>query len=157
MEFFTAFERMMEATVIPLDFWQNPQGDVILIFSEYECSVYFGCWSAVGEPADFIGHLSFQGASAARSYGREFFPYRVPKHDQRSYILSIADSEFIREHTEYRRQHYPDSRVDARSRIHYVVAGHDIYHEILAASFTAAKISKLDVTDARLCRLIDAA
>jgi hypothetical protein len=148
---------MMEATVIPLDFWQNPQGDVILVFSENECSVYFGCWSAAGEPADFIGHLMFQNASAARSYGREFLPYRVPKHDHHSYILSIPDSEFIREQIEYRGQHYPDSRVDTRGRIHYVVAGHDIYHEILAASFTAAKISKLYVTDARLRRLIDAA
>jgi hypothetical protein len=147
---------MAQVTVIPLEFWQDPQGDVILVFSEHECSVYFGCWSSAGEPADFIGHLSFQSASAARSFDREFLPYRAPKHEHRSYILSISDSEFIREHIAYRRQHYPGSRLDAGDRVHYVVAGHDIYHEILAASFAATKIPKQEVTDGRLRRLIDA-
>ncbi len=40
---------MTQVTVIPLEFWQDPQGDVILTFSEHECSVYFGCWSATSE------------------------------------------------------------------------------------------------------------
>jgi hypothetical protein len=148
---------MPPVTVIPLEFWKDPQGDIILIFSERECSIYFNCWSAPGEPADFIGHLSFQHASAARSFNREFLPYHVTKHEHRSYILSIADSDFIREHAAYREQHYPGSRVDARDRVHYVVEGHDIYHEVLAASFAASKIPKREVTDARLRKLIDAA
>jgi hypothetical protein len=146
---------MAQVTVIPLEFWQDPQGDVILIFSEHECSVYFGCWSVAGEPADFIGHLSFRDASAVRSFGREFLPYDVPRHEHHSYILSIADSDFIREHIAYRKQHYPSSRVDALNRVHYVVAGHDIYHEILAGSFTATKIPKHEATDDRLRRIID--
>jgi hypothetical protein len=146
---------MSQVTIIPLDVWKNPQGDVILIFSERECSVYFGCWSAAGEPADFIAHLSFQCASAARSFGREFLPYQVPKHEyQHSYILSIADSEFVREHIDYRQRHYPN---DTRDRIHFVVDGHDIYHDILAASFTVTKIPNQKVTDIRLRKLIDAA
>ena len=35
---------MIDATIIPLDFWQAPQGDVILVYSEHECSIYFACW-----------------------------------------------------------------------------------------------------------------
>src|SRR6266404_2738869 len=110
---------MAQVTVISLELWQDPQGDVILIFSERESSVYFGCWSTAGEPADFLGHLSFQRASAARSFAREFLPYRVPKHDYRSYVLSITDSEFIREQMAYRQQHYPGSSADARCPVHY--------------------------------------
>jgi len=143
---------MAQVNVIPLEFWKDPQGDIILIFSERECSVYFGCWSAAGEPADFIGHLSFQGASAVRSFRREHLAYRVPNREHRSYILSVTDSDFVREHIAYRQRHYPG---DARTRIHYVVVGHDIYHEILAASFTAAKIPKEEITADRLRRLID--
>jgi hypothetical protein len=147
---------MAEVTVIPLDFWKDPQGDVILIFSEYECSVYFGCWSAAGEPADFILQLSFQHASTARSFNREFLPYRIPKHEARSYILSITNSEFIDDHFAYRKLHYPQSRVDDHKRVHYVIVGHDIYHEVLAASFTVTKISKQGITEARLRKLADA-
>jgi hypothetical protein len=148
---------MSQVTVIPLEIWQDPQSDVILIFSERECSVYFGCWSAAGEAADFIGRLSFQRASAARSFSREFLPYSLPKHEHHSFILSVADSEFIREHIAYRQKHYPDSRVNPHDRVHYAVAGHDIYHEILADSFTAMKIPNQEIVDVRLRRLIDAA
>ena len=144
---------MAKVTVIPLDFWKDPQGDIILVYSEHECSVYFNCWSAAGEPADFIGHLSFLEASAVRSFRREFLPYQVPMQDHPSYILSVTDSEFLREHSEYRQVHYSDRK----HRVHYVIVGHDIYHEVLAASFAATKIPNHEVTDDRLRRLIIAA
>ncbi len=57
---------MINANIIPLEFWKDPQSDVIVIFSEGECSVYFSCWTHAGEPADFIGKLSFNGAAAVR-------------------------------------------------------------------------------------------
>jgi hypothetical protein len=144
-----------QVTVIPLEFWRDPQGNIILIFSEHECSVYFGCWNDAGQPADFIGHLSFLRASAARSFNREFLPYHASQHQNRSYILSITDSEFIREHNAYRQQHYPGSPANMRELVHYVVPGHDIYHEILAASLKAMKIPINEITDDRLRRLID--
>jgi hypothetical protein len=145
---------MEKVTVIPLDFWKDPQGDIILVYSEHECSIYFNCWSAAGQPADFIGHLSFHEASAVRSFRREFLPYQVPIKDHPSYIFSIADSEFLREQIEYRRLHYPNNREE---RVHYVIVGHDIYHEVLAASFTATKVPHHEVADDRLRRLISAA
>src|SRR5689334_11638775 len=100
---------MSDATVIPLDFWQDPQGDVILVYSEDECSIYFACWSASGIPADFIGHLSFERTAGVRSYGREYLPYRVTLQPKcHSYILQVENSELVREHVAYRHQHYPN-------------------------------------------------
>ena len=143
---------MTDATIIPLQFWQDPQGDVIIIFSEAECSVYFSCWIATGEPADFIGHISFEHASAVRSFTREFLPYRIASYDCHSYILQIPDSDLVREHVAYRQRHYPE--FPGREQQHFVVTGHDIYHEILATSFVARTIPNQDVTDARLQKLI---
>lgn len=144
---------MTDAIVIPLEFWQDPQGDVILIYSEHECSVYLACWKSTGEPADFIGHLSFEHASVVRSFTREFLPYRLPRHDHRSYILRIPESELIHEHVAYRQQRYPHMPTLPTPN-HYVVVGHDIYHEILANSLVAGTIPNPNVIDPRLRRLI---
>ena len=120
----------------------------MLIYSERECSVYFGCWVGSGEPADYICRLSFERAAAVRSYGREFIPYRVLTSGARSYILRVTDSDFLREHVAYRQQHYPQF---ARPSLqHFVMVGHDIYHEVLAPSFTEATIPAAELADERL-------
>lgn len=143
----------IDAVAIPLEFWQDPQGDVILVYSEHECSVYFACWMTAGVPAAFIGHLSFVHACGVRSFRREFSPYQV-SNPGKSEILRVADSELVREHMAYRQRHY--SHLPPRSVVpnHYVVRGHDICHEILADGFTCNRIPNHDVTDLRLVRLI---
>lgn len=145
-----------EAIVIPLEFWQDPQGDIILVYSEYECTVYFNCWSSAGISADFIGQLSFERASAVRSFGREFLPYRIPTHSSHSYVLSIPQSDLVREHVAYREKHYAHLSLKRPTPEHYVVVGHDIYHEVLAAGFKTTRIPKHSITDPRLLRLIAA-
>ena len=139
--------------VIPLDFWQDPQGDLILIYSEHECVIYCACWVASGERADFIGKLSFERGRGVRSYGREYLPYELPKHGYNSWILQIPDSDLIQQHLAYRRKHYPDSPAKQKVPNHYVVAGHDIYHEILADGFTTSTVLRSDISDPRLLRL----
>ena len=143
----------MDATVISLNCWQDPQGDIVLNYSERECSIYFGCWSSSGEPADSICHLSFRGASAVRSYRREFIPYRIPEHPGHSFILRIPDSEFLRDHVAYRQQHYPSGPAASLDRRHFVVIGHDIYFDILAADFSEETIPAATLTDERLLAL----
>ena len=138
----------MNAAVVPLSCWQDPQGDLVLIYSERECSVFFGCWVRSGEPADYVGRLSFERAAAVRSYGREFIPYQLPASGVHSYILRVSDSDFLREQVAYRLQHYPQFAGPPMQ--HFVVVGHDIYHEVLAASFTEATIPAADLTDERL-------
>jgi hypothetical protein len=144
---------MSAPIVVPLDFWQDPQSDVILVYSERQCLIYFACWIAAGETADFIGQLSFERSRGVRSYGREYLPYELPKHKCRSWILQIPDSDLLREHLAYRKEHYSDSPSKQTVPNHYVVAGHDIYHEILANGFTASTVLRRDITDPRLLRL----
>jgi hypothetical protein len=107
-----------------------------------------------GMPADYIGHLSFDDTSAVRSFPREFTPYRPTAHGHRSYILRVQDSDLVRDYIDYRKRHYSQSHIKAKS--HYLVVGHDIYHEILATAFTADTILKNKITDARLLNLIAA-
>jgi hypothetical protein len=146
---------MTEATVIPLKSWQDPQGDVVLLYSERECSIFFPCWLSSGKPADYIGHLSFEHASAVRSFGREFLPYRLPEHRHRSYILAVPDSDMVREYAAYRRQQYRQFPPRPAPK-QFVVVGHDIYHEILAAGFTESTIPRQEISDERLFRLVGA-
>ena len=144
---------MTRANVIALKSWKDPQGDVVLVYSERECSVFFPCWLENREPADYIGYLSFEHASAVRSFDREFLPYRLAEHNQHSYILTIPDSDMVREHVAYRKSAYPQwpSRP---TPTHFVVVGADVYHEILAASYTESIIPKQEVSDERLFRLL---
>lgn len=146
---------MAKAIAIPLDIWRDPQGDIVLVYSEMECSIYFACWKAQAEPADFLGHLSFSGASAVRSFRREFLPYQIQPHALKSCILEIPDSDFAKEHLAYRRAHYPDSPGTQYVPKHFVVDGHDIYHEILAKAFVASAIPCAAIADPRLKRLIE--
>lgn len=145
---------MIKAESIPLEFWQAPQSDVILIYGESECSIYFSCWQDRATPADYLGHLSFDGASAVRSFPREFTPYQAI-NPLRSSVLRVPDSDLAKNHIEYRKRAYPQWPIKNETNLsHYVVVGHDIYHEILAASFTANRIPKNQVTDPRLLNLI---
>ena len=143
---------MRTAREIKLEFWQDPQSDVILVYGERECSVYFRCWSNAGIPADYIAQLEFRGVSAVRSYPREFLPYEVTGHNEKSYILKVLDSDLASEYVDYRKVFYP--KFPVAEQTHFVVVGHDIYHEILAASFDAVTIPKAEVTDAILLRLV---
>ena len=144
---------MTEATAIPIKSWPDPQGDIVLIYSEQECSIFFSCWIASGEPADYICRLSFLRAAAVRSFPREFLPYRHPQDAPVPCILRIPDSDMLRAFVAYRQQHYPQSPFDPSQHSHFVVPGHDIYHEILATSFSETTMPASELTDERLLSL----
>jgi hypothetical protein len=143
----------MEATTIPIKSWQDPQGDIVLIYSEHECSIFFGCWVASGEPADYICHLSFQRTAAVRSFPRDFLPYRFPPDATGPSILYVPDSDLLRELVTYRQRHYPQPPFDPSQYCHFVIHGHDIYHEILATGFSETTIPASELTDERLLAL----
>lgn len=144
---------MSTAIQIPLRCWRNPQGDILLIFSEEECSVYFGCWDETSGPADYICELKFDHAVAVRSYSREFHPYQSTGPTCRSSVLKVLDSDLHREHFEFRRRMYPDSVGNLDDRMHFVVVGHDICHEILAKDFEEIHLLVKDLKDDRLLDL----
>jgi hypothetical protein len=147
---------MKVAEIVPLEFWQDPVEDVILVFSERQCSVYCACWSAAGEPADFVGHLEFEDASDVRCSRRDYPPYQIQNDtDECSYILKVSDSDFVREYITRRNLRLPEAPLRFSDRHHFVVMGHDVYHEIVAASFTATTIPKSELKDPILRALIE--
>jgi hypothetical protein len=148
---------MENATEVSLQYWPDPQGDSVVIYSARECLVFRGCWAAPGEPADFISCLSFQAVKGIRCFPREASPYvHVPRR-LHSGVLSLSDSEMIREHRTHRQRHYPNSVDDRPGLLHYVIEGHDFYHEILAHGFTETAIPAADIHDERFRQLLEEA
>lgn len=144
-------------TEIPLQYWPDPQGDSVLVYSAAECLVFRACWEESGIPAGFVSCLSFQRVRGVRCFPREHSPYlRIQRH-YRSAVLNFSDSEMIREHLAYRQRHYPQSLGDSSGLRHFVIEGHDFCHEILAYGFTETAIPAGDIQDPKIRRLLDEA
>ncbi len=144
------------AVPIPLQLWQDPQGDLVLKRWRSGCSVYFGCWIDAGEPADFICELSFDHTWAVRGYNSEYLPYRIGRGQTRSNIFEIEFSTWLKQASEQRERCYPNWRDwDKKDYHHYIVQGHDNYYEILAAGYTERQIPYDEAGE--LKRLVDEA
>ena len=116
--------------------WQDPLGDVVLRYSLEECFIYFGCWISPGEPADYLGKLTFHDAWAVRGFHFEFLPYEVEELNYHSKILVVKDSQWLMQLSERRLSLYPEwKNWDKREYRHYVVSGHDNYYDIIATRF----------------------
>jgi len=141
---------------IPLNVWQDPQGDVVLLHSREHCIIFFGCWSDDATPADYIGKLTFQRAWAVRGVRVEWHGYHIASNNYRSSILSIENSRWLSQLTEQRRHLYPNwGARNAGEYLHYVVSGHDNYYEIIAMGFEETTVSLADAGE--LAYLIDQA
>ena len=120
---------------IPLQVWQDPQGDVVLNHSRDQCSVSFACWEAAGDPADYLCRLIFNRAWAVRGVRSEFLPYESKAH-HRSCIYEVLESEWLERETALRSQSYPEWRSwEGKQYHHYVVQGHDNFVEVIALGF----------------------
>jgi hypothetical protein len=102
---------------IPLNLWQDPQGDVVLHYSREECLVYFGCWVEAGVPADYLGKLIFHNAWAVRGLCLEGSPYKTKEPLYRSSLLVVQDSKWLHEVSEQRLQYYPNGKLGTRENI----------------------------------------
>ena len=130
------FSKPELAVAIPLKAWQDPQGNVVLRYSREECLIYFGCWTEAGEPADYLGQLSFDHAWAVRGMRLEWHSYKIKEHKFHSSILAIENSRWLQQVTEQRLKNYPRWKTwDTRQYLHYVVSGHDNFYEIIATAF----------------------
>ena len=124
------------AVAIPLKLWQDPQGNVVLRYSRETCLMYFGCWTDAGEPADYLGQLTFHNAWAIRGLRLESHSYKIKRHEYHSNILVVENSEWLPQVTEQRLKNYPEWKTwDTRKYFHYVVSGHDNYYDIIATGF----------------------
>lgn len=131
----------LRATAAPLQSWQDPQADVLLQYSERVCEVHFSCWTEDAHPAEYSGVLRFDGALAVRSERSEFVPFDVGAHGFRSYLLEVADSSWAdsvnaRDGAIYGAQ----SVGEDRPLRHYVVVGHDVYHEVWASGYREERV-----------------
>lgn len=151
-------ETLMEeiAVPIPLQLWQDPQGDLVLKHCRSGCSVYFGCWVNAGEPAGYIGEIRFDHAWAVRGYDSEYLPYKIGPEQTRSHIFEIVGSIWLKQASEQRERSYPNWREwDEKTYHHYVLQGHDNYYEILAASYAERQIRSEEAGEFK--RLVDEA
>jgi hypothetical protein len=130
------------AKAIKLERWQSPVEDVLLLYSEGTCIVYFLIQSDTGDQLDecCIGKLQFFGAHAVRSFRTEVLPYYDHQHDYHSYILEVFQSPWRAEALVGIYSEQLKASLLARAR-HFIVAGHDIYHEIVAESYNEQYIT----------------
>jgi hypothetical protein len=125
------------AKAIELEQWQDPVEDVAAVFSEEVCNVYFFV-----RDSELIGKLSFDRATAFRSVRTEVAPHMDSESKFSSYILEVfhsprpGDIEFGF-YTEQAREFL-------RKKRHFLVKGHDIYHEVLCLDFSESYLSKED-------------
>ncbi|WP_127534384.1 hypothetical protein [Paenibacillus kobensis] len=140
------------ARQIPLEVWQNPQGDVILKVSERECHVYFGCWDEESNPADYIAKLTFQNCSAAKYTHDEHLPYKIVGQRYHSCILIVEHSRWLNERMARKQKFYSNS-LPSHDYKHFVVHGHEVIVEVIAKDFTLERISKEQAGE--FARLID--
>ena len=90
------FEKLKEiAEAIPLKSWQDPQGNPLIIFSKNIRTVYFGCWTDAGIPADYICKITFNSAWASRFYEIEYLPYEIKEFNHSS-IYEVIDSKWLK-------------------------------------------------------------
>jgi hypothetical protein len=129
------------ATKVPVELWQDPQGDVVLEWTARECRVYFECWVSPGVRAPYVGELTFREPLAIRGELSEFPPYQSSGDVGPSYLLEVAGSEWLAELRTRQRRAYgrraaalnPDLR-------HLVVVGHDNNVEVLCTGFDVRRI-----------------
>jgi hypothetical protein len=133
------------AIQIRLKNWQDPQGDVALLFTRDRCEVFFGCWAAPAEPADHLVRLSFEHGWAARCVCSEYPPYtyEINERSPSSSILEVQESQWLKELSDRRLETYPRWKDwDHKRYLHYVVQGHDNYVDVVALGFTETLISR---------------
>jgi hypothetical protein len=130
-----------KAEQIPLEVWQDPQGDVILNISERECNAYFGCWNEDSTPADYIAKISFIGCKSSIFSRSEFLDYDY-EHLYHSYILRVLNSKWLEAQINKDNKLYPHNRKLINDYNHYVIKGHDVFIEVIARDFILEKINK---------------
>ena len=144
-----------QAIAVPLEVWQDPQGDVVLHHDRGNCFVYFGCWTDAGEPADYLCRLTFRHAWAVRGYRWEYFPYKIVL-DSRSCIYEVKNSRWLSGASAEYLKLYPECKGLKECKFHhYVIKGHDNYYEIIAAGFDETIVPRNEAGE--LVRLIDEA
>jgi hypothetical protein len=138
---------------IPLKYKHDYIEDSILVFSCEKCSVFLIQDATVDSPT--YVELRFDGTMCVRSARTDCTPAIGIYPDQAgaSFIVELTGSQWpIEAHKAYV---YATSPLKPRGR-HFVVSNHDIFHEILADSFTEAIVRPGDSRYALVSQLFSA-
>lgn len=130
---------MKSGIAITLKYQHDHIEDAVLVYSSHECFVFL---LAEGEqaPPSFV-KLQFEDARCVRSASTDCSPAMgiYPSNPAESFLVELTDSKWpIEAHNAYT---YAGSSLKPRGR-HFVVSNHDVFHEILAESFTESLISQ---------------
>lgn len=128
---------MSSGIAITLKYQHDYVEDSVLIYSCYECAVYLVADNEEN-PGSFV-KLCFQRARCARSARTDCSPAIgiYPRESSASFIVELTESDWILEaHKAYV---YAGTELRPGAR-HYVVTNHDIFHEVLAESFTESLV-----------------
>ena len=133
---------MQSGNAITLEYQHDHIEDSVLIFSCEKCSVYLVA-SGKKHVGAFV-KLEFEGVQCVRSARTDCSPAMgiYPKEAGASFIVELTESKWAEEAHEL--YVYEGSSIKPRGR-HYVVSNHDIFHEILAESFTESIIKPGDI------------
>ncbi len=124
---------MQKGIAISLRYQHDHIEDAVLVYAPHECFVYL-----VAEEPEYENSfvkLEFLRAKSVRSARTECSPAIGinPKELGSSYIVELTESQWpLEAHKSYS---YAGTKYESNMR-HFVVANHDIFHEILAESFT---------------------
>ena len=132
---------MPNGRAIPLKYQHDHIEDSVLVFSCDQCSVFLIQDATVDSPT--YVELTFQGVICVRSARTDCTPAIgiYPKQAGASFIVELTESQWpIEAHKAYV---YATSPLKPRGR-HFVVSNHDVFHEILADTFTEGIIDPAD-------------
>lgn len=130
---------MRSGIAIPLEYRYNHIEDAALIYTSRSCIVYLPAEDNAETPS-FV-KLQFEGARCARSASTDCSPAIgiYPSNPETSFIVELTDSNWA---SEFQKTYtYVKSALKPRGK-HYVVSSHDVFHEILADTFTEYLISE---------------
>ena len=133
---------MQLGNAITLKYQHDHIEDSVLIFSCEKCSVYLV--AAGKKHAESFVKLEFEGVQCVRSARTDCTPAMgiYPKEAGASFIVELTESKWaVEAHELYV---YAGSSIQPRGR-HFVVSNHDIFHEILAESFSESIIDPGDI------------
>ncbi|MBN9368565.1 MAG: hypothetical protein J0H59_16245 [Comamonadaceae bacterium] len=131
---------MRSGIAISLKYQHDHIEDAVLVYTSQDCAVYLLVESGAIKPS-FV-KLLFEGARSVRSARTNCSPaIGIYPEQGTSFIVELTDSQWpIEAHKAYT---YAGSPLKPRGR-HYVVSNHDVFHEILADSFSEELITQGD-------------
>ena len=128
---------MRSGIAISLTYSHDHLEDAVLVYTVHDCAVYLLANADTVAPS-FV-KLQFDGARCVRSARTDCSPAIgiYPSEPGVCFIVELTDSKWpIEAHEAYT---YVGSTLQPRGR-HYVVSNHDVFHEILAESFSETLI-----------------